>query len=240
MKNETGIRDHLKKLVMSNNMLYNFTMMALRRKPVMGGLIRRVHGGNNRIVTAPTAIFIDSAFDIVGDNNQIEISDFCSFRNVKFLIRGDNNRITLDGNVRFNFGGSLHMEDNNCVIQIGRHSTFEDVHIAVTESGSRISIGEDCMFAYDIDIRTGDSHSIIDTTTNKRINYAGNVRIGNHVWIAPHCTILKGVDIKDNSVVATRTVISKSFDQEGIIIGGNPPRILKENITWDRKRIIDR
>ena len=36
-----------------------------------------------------------------------------------------------------------------------------DVHIAVTEPGSKVQIGKECMFANDIDIRTGDSHSIL-------------------------------------------------------------------------------
>jgi acetyltransferase-like isoleucine patch superfamily enzyme len=157
---------------------------------------------------------------------------------VSFLIRGDNNVITISQGVKFNYGGSLHVEDNDCLIDIRDHSTFEDAHIAVTESGSQISIGKDCMFAYDIDVRTGDSHSIIDTRTNKRINPAGNVKIGDHVWIAPHCTILKGVEIKSNSIVATRSVVTSSYSQEGVIIGGSPSKILKENITWDRKRII--
>lgn len=93
------------------------------------------------------------------------------------------------------------------------------------------------MFAYDIDIRTGDSHSIIDTLTNERINYAQNIHIGNHVWIASHVSILKGVHIADSSVVATRAVVTRSFEEKNILIGGMPAKKLKENIAWDRQRI---
>lgn len=93
------------------------------------------------------------------------------------------------------------------------------------------------MFAYDIDLRTGDSHSIIDAHTQKRINYAQNIEIGNHVWIASHVSILKGVRISDNSVVATRAVVTKSFEDENVLIGGTPAKKIKENINWDRQRI---
>ena len=93
------------------------------------------------------------------------------------------------------------------------------------------------MFAQDIDVRTGDSHSIIDTDTNIRINGAKNVVIGNHVWVASHCIILKGNIVPDNCVIATGSIITKSFKNRGVIIAGNPGKIVKENINWDRKRI---
>ena len=73
---------------------------------------------------------------------------------------------------------------------------IENAHITVTEPNFKVKIGEDCMFAYDIDIRTGDSHSIIDKNSGKRINYAQDISIGNHVWLASHCRILKGVTTK--------------------------------------------
>jgi acetyltransferase-like isoleucine patch superfamily enzyme len=93
------------------------------------------------------------------------------------------------------------------------------------------------LFAYDIDIRTGDSHSIIDTITNERVNHARDVIIGNHVWVAAHVSILKGSYISDNSVIATRALVTKRFEVPNILIGGIPARKIKSNINWDRKRI---
>nr|HQE12748.1 hypothetical protein [Flavipsychrobacter sp.] len=61
--------------------------------------------------------------------------------------------------------------------------------------------------------------------------------IGNHIWIASHVSILKGVHIADNTVVATRAVVTKSFIEKNILIGGMPAKKLKENINWDRQRI---
>jgi acetyltransferase-like isoleucine patch superfamily enzyme len=99
-----------------------------------------------------------------------------------------------------------------------------------------MTIGHDCMFAYDIDVRTGDSHSIIETSSQARVNYAENVTIGNHVWIAAHCSILKGIVISDDSIVATGSIVTKAFFRHGTIIAGNPARVIKEGITWSRKR----
>jgi acetyltransferase-like isoleucine patch superfamily enzyme len=237
MKNSEAIKDRLTKVVKSNRLLYNMIMVMLKRRPLLNGIEKDVSGRRNAFQQAGTAIFVNSKVHIVGNNNNVRIEDFCSFNNVTFFIRGDNNRIKISKGVKFKFGGSLHIEDNDCLISIGENSTFEDTHIAVTEPGSQITIGEDCMFAYDVDLRTGDSHSIIDTKTNRRTNYAKNISVGDHVWIAPHCSILKGVTIGKNCIVATRSVLTKTFDREGVILGGNPCRILKENITWDRRRI---
>ena len=66
---------------------------------------------------------------------------------------------------------------------------------------------------------------------------AGHVTIGDHVWIAAHSLIMKGVQIREGSVVAGGAVVTKPFEQKGIIIGGNPAKQIKENITWIGKRI---
>jgi len=109
--------------------------------------------------------------------------------------------------------------------------------LAATEPNSSIEIGKECMFAYDIDVRTGDSHSILDATTKERLNYAQNISIADNVWIAAHVSILKGVTIAQNSVVATRSVVTKPFKDTSVLIGGVPAKVLKENIIWDKKRI---
>lgn len=74
-------------------------------------------------------------------------------------------------------GGSVWIEYLECEAIIGENTTFEDSYIAVKEPHSKIHIGKDCMLAYDIELRTGDSHSIIDSKSNERINYAQNINI---------------------------------------------------------------
>ena len=240
MANSDTVRTAITRLVKGNKFLYRLAMILVGKRPVIATLEKSILGRRNSVVAAGTATFINCRVDIVGHDNTLIIGEFCYFKNITFLIRGDHNTVRISDAVKFRLGGSLHVEDRECLIAIGENSTFEEVHIAATEPRSQIVIGADCMFAYDIDVRTGDSHSIIDTRTNRRINYAGNILIGDHVWVAPHCSILKGVRIGSNCVLATRSVITKSFPRQGVIIGGSPARILKENITWDRRRLEQR
>ena len=231
------MKDKIKRFVKRNPLLEKYLRILMDRNKIMKTKSKKIiKGKNNNIKISKSSILYSCKFDITGNNNEIEIDASCILNNVIFFIRGDNNKIMIDEKVRFIRSGTIWIEDYECVVTIGGQTTFEDVHIAVTEPNSKIIIGKDCMFAYDIDLRTGDSHSIIDSKTNERINYAQSIVIGNHVWIASHVSILKGVCLLDNTIVATRSVVTKSFHENNIIIGGVPAKIIKENVNWDRKR----
>jgi len=77
---------------------------------------------------------------------------------------------------------------------------------------------------------------VINAQTGERLNFAGNVVISRHVWIAPHTVILKGVAIGENSIIATGAVVTKSCDP-GVIMGGNPAKVIKTGVSWKRERV---
>ena len=127
------------------------------------------------------------------------------------------------------------MEDQGGEIQIGARTTFEESHLAVTGIGRRIVIGEDCMFSGDIDVRTGDSHALVDLRGNK-LNPEQDVIINNHVWVASHCSILKGAQLGAGSIVATHSTVTRVFKEDNLLGGGSPASKLKEGISWTRQR----
>lgn len=198
--------------------------------------IRRSIQGKGNSFQADGVIFSNLELDIVGDNNTILIGPGSRFNNVRFHIRGSGHRIEFGANCKVTRGGIFWFEDDGCKLHVGENTSMVDLHIAVTEPGSGVTIGSDCMFANDIDIRTGDSHSIIEPSTGKRLNHAADVVIENHVWVAPHVVILKGVHIGANSVVATGSVVTKSC-ATGVILGGNPAVEIKSGISWKRERL---
>lgn len=198
--------------------------------------VRRAIQGKGNVLQAQGARLINVELDIIGDDNQIILGQGGVFQNVRFRLRGNNHRIEFGPNCRITRGALIWFEDERCSLQVGAGTTMVEVHIAVTEPGSKVIIGEDCMFANDIDIRSGDSHSIVDAVSGERLNFAEDVIIGSHVWIAPHVVVLKGVHVGDHSVIATGSIVTKSCPPN-TLVAGNPARVVRSGISWKRERI---
>lgn len=115
-------------------------------------------------------------------NNTIEVYSHLP-KDVHIYIYGNNNHLVIGRNVTFK-KGIIWFEDNNCEISIGEGTTIENAHLAVAEDNSQLKIGRDCMISSSVRISVTDSHSIIDLSTSKRINYAKDVIVGDHVWLA--------------------------------------------------------
>lgn len=55
----------------------------------------------------------------------------------------------------------------------------------------------------------------------------GDILIGANTWIGDNVIILPGVHIGKNCVIGANAVVTKSFDEEGLVIAGNPAYIVK-------------
>jgi acetyltransferase-like isoleucine patch superfamily enzyme len=192
--------------------------------------------GQGNVLETKGALLSNVSFDILGDRNRIGIGAGSKIYNLKFHLRGSDQIVEIGPNCRVTRGGVFWLEDDGCKLTVGPDTSMVEVEIAVTEPGSRVTIGSGCMFANDIDIRAGDSHSIIDKASGKRINFAEDVAIGDRVWVAAHSIILKGAQLGEDSVVAAGAVVTGSC-QPGSILAGNPAKVVKTGITWNRKRI---
>ena len=58
----------------------------------------------------------------------------------------------------------------------------------------------------------------------------GRIKIGSNSFIGENATILYGVELPENTLVAAGAVVTKSFREPGIVIGGNPAKIIG---SWD-------
>lgn len=177
-----------------------------------------------------------TSFDIKGKSNQIVIDKLARLKNCNFTIIGNNCKIIIGGGSTIISNTQFWCQDDNSTIFIGKDFTMEGGHIASTE-GQYIKIGNDCMFSGNIDIRNGDSHSIIDKNTRKRKNHAKSIEIGNHVWLAAYVRVLKGAYIPNHSVIGNSSVVTSKLEEENSIYSGIPCKIIKTNIDWDRNKI---
>ncbi len=97
--------------------------------------------------------------------------------------------------------------------------------------GTRISasdeivIGNSTMIANGAYITDSDWHGIYDRTA--RDDSVRPVHIGENAWVGDHATILKGVTVGENSVIAARSVVTKDVPAN-VVVAGNPARVVKE------------
>ena len=175
-------------------------------------------------------------FHIEGKNNIIELGVKARLYNCRFTLLGNNCKIIIGGNHTIISNVHFWCQDDNSTIIIGDNFTMEGGHIAATE-GKSIKIGNDCMFSNDIEIRNGDSHSIINLDGNKRINHAEDVCIEDHVWLTAHVKILKGSIIPSNSIIGNSSVVSHKFHEKNAIYAGIPCKLLRQNIDWERNKL---
>lgn len=160
--------------------------------------------------------------------NRIE---FCSDieDSITITFQGGNNVVKIANEVSV---GKLVIDcGREACCSIGKGTEIEAATMYITNG--KIEIGEDCLFSYDVTLRNHDTHHIFDRNTKERINFEGNMKIGNHVWIGYGATLLGSATIGDNSVVGTMAVTSSTFPAE-VIIAGNPARIIRKDVCWSK------
>ena len=99
-----------------------------------------------------------------------------------------------------------------------------------------ITFGDDCLLGGACVIRDSDGHKVFDCDDNfvktHEHSHCKPVSIGDHVWMANNSSVLKGVSIESNNVIAYGSVVVKSIDGSYSIIGGYPAKVVKKNIIW--------
>lgn len=195
-------------------------------------ITRNISGKNNMIENHGRLSNVE--IDIKGDNNKIIIGKGTVIKNIRFYIRGNHHIITIGENCYFG-RGEFWMEDQYGIIDIKNKVTVQEAGFALTEQNSKILIGEDCMISNHVEIRTGDSHSIIEQATGKRINPAANVILENHLWVGAHVKILKGVTIGHDSIIGIASLVTNNVPPNSIA-AGIPAKLIREGIGWTRER----
>ena len=54
----------------------------------------------------------------------------------------------------------------------------------------------------------------------------GKITIGDNCFIGERATVLYGVTLPPNTIVAAGAVVTKSVSESGLILGGNPAKVI--------------
>jgi len=141
----------------------------------------------------------------------------------------------VEGNVEFHGRCFLGHGSKISVGKKGRLILGNNFKISAESSivcEKEVRFGENCLLSWDVLIMDSDFHKIKDIN-GAVINTDEPIIFENNIWVGCRCLILKGTKIESNSVIAANTTMTKSFQGENQIIGGNPPKVIKRNIIWE-------
>lgn len=175
------------------------------------------------------AIFQHCSLSIQGYNNTVTLSGL--MQNTKMEIYGNNNQLIFKNKCEFH-NSNIIIRGDNCIVTVGEGTRFGSVYMVCMGQGNSISIGQDCMFADQVDIWNTDSHPLVDLK-REIINPSRPICIENHVWIGKGGKILKGVKIGSNAVIGMNSLVTKDINPNTLNVG-SPTKCIKEGINWSR------
>lgn len=194
---------------------------------------KRIYGWGN-LIRNRGKMYYRNRVRIKGSNNIIDLMAGGQLCGCNIIINGNNNQIEIGEDA-----SAIHLtivvEDDNNKIVIGDDTKMGGTTLLAALEGTEIRIGKDCLFSSDVELRTGDSHAV-ENMEHDRINPSKGIIVGNHVWIGHKTIILKGVEISDNTIVGTGSVVTKSPGKENVAIAGNPAHVIKERVSWNNMR----
>lgn len=94
-----------------------------------------------------------------------------------------------------------------------------------------IIIGENCTLSYGtviVSTQYDTSHWIEQSFVPEPNHIEEEVTIGQNVWIGANSTILPGVSIADNCIIAAGSVVAKSLTEPNTLYAGVPAKAIKK------------
>lgn len=150
--------------------------------------------------------------------------------------------------ITFELNGSYHTQEEvrSLLSRLFGHDVDSSLRVFppfYTDFGKNIHIGKNvfinacCHFQDHGGVTLGDGcqigHNVVFATLNhgmapedRGTTYPAPIRLGKNVWVGSNATILQGVSIGDNSIVAAGAVVTRDVP-ENVIVAGVPAKIIK-------------
>lgn len=120
----------------------------------------------------------------------------------------------------------IEARENDSKIVIGSNSRINNGATIIAEKGS-IEIGSNFLAGVNLTIINSNFHEIDPNLRLVSSGGAKDVSIADNVFCGNNVTILKGVKIGVNSVIASGSVVTKSVP-DNVVYAGNPAKLIRK------------
>jgi len=162
--------------------------------------------------------------------NEVAFGSGVVLRDLKIVFKARNSKLIIGDDV--DISGHILIVGENRTLTIGDRTTARGFTLLCR--GADVTIGSDCMFSREIEVRSTDVHKIFDSSTGQHLNPAAPTVIGQGVWVAARALISKGVTIPNGAIVGASSFVNRTFDEPNVIIAGVPAKVVKKNVRWVR------
>ncbi|GEK91546.1 sugar O-acetyltransferase [Alkalibacterium kapii] len=145
--------------------------------------------------------------------NQVE-SDQKRMDIIKKLFGSTGENIKIEPTIRVDYGFNIHVGENF-------YANFNCVFLDVCP----IKIGKNVMIGPGVSLVTPE-HPLEAAARNSGYEFGRPITIGDNCWVGADATIVGGVTLGDNVVVAAGAVVKDSFP-DNVVVGGVPAKIIK-------------
>lgn len=89
------------------------------------------------------------------------------------------------------------------------------------------------LWAANVYVATDDMHRLESVETGVRLNpYGATIQLGRHLWLGRDVIITGHVEIGDDSVIGTRSMVRGQKIPANSAVAGVPARVIREGVTW--------
>lgn len=148
----------------------------------------------------------------------------------EYLSINRNGKLIFKGKAQLSRGVSIRIDSG----EISLGSNFYSNKNCFLWCSNKITIEDDVLIGWDVSFRDFDGHSIFYIKEGKAYNHSSEIKINKHVWIASKVSILKGVIIPENCIVAFNSCVTSKFMESNCILGGQPSKIIKKEVNWKK------
>lgn len=140
--------------------------------------------------------------------------------------------LTLNGSCVFGCSNTIKIRKGAEII-VGDKVIFGAENLVYSEKSLRF--GDEFLSSWKCQFMDSDTHQIKDTKTGEATASIKEVSIGRHCWIGNHVIINKGVRLPDNTIVASRSLVTKDFSNESefCVLAGIPAKVIQRNKKWN-------
>ena len=201
----------------------------------LGFTVRGRAGRNNRLICDRRPGRVQFAIDLAGgDDNTVIVATEAELRGELSLESGGN--VAAFGSGWYSLGARFL--DGGGALFCGEDTSFGGGSIWI-EGETAVQFGDSALFAWEINVFTGDSHAMFDAATLEVLNPPRDIVTWPQVWIGLGALLLKGADVGSGSIIAARSVVNDAIPPR-CLAAGAPAKVVRRGVSYTRARRPDR